>query len=80
MDDKAKNTNPNHEKKGKNKDEGEGSRNDMVKYFKEQWEIDRNKEAEEENENIEDVLENNTGIAKELGIKEMEGMDTTILH
>ncbi|GKD20453.1 RNA-directed DNA polymerase, eukaryota, reverse transcriptase zinc-binding domain protein [Tanacetum coccineum] len=46
----------------------------MVKYFKEQWEIDRNKEAEEDNDNIEDVLENNTGIAKELGIKEMEGM------
>ncbi|GKA36412.1 retrovirus-related pol polyprotein from transposon TNT 1-94 [Tanacetum coccineum] len=47
---------------------------DMVKYFKEQWEINRNKEVEEDNDNIEDVLENNTGIAKELSIEEMEGL------
>ncbi|GKC30129.1 RNA-directed DNA polymerase, eukaryota, reverse transcriptase zinc-binding domain protein, partial [Tanacetum coccineum] len=48
---------------------------DMVKYFNEQWEIDRDKEAEEENEHIEDVLDNNTGIAKELSIEEMEGWE-----
>ncbi|GJZ30045.1 RNA-directed DNA polymerase, eukaryota, reverse transcriptase zinc-binding domain protein [Tanacetum coccineum] len=111
----------NNEKKGKNKEETEGSRNvnkfdalnrmeedieeleklkgmmvvdtflnkriqpnfievkswtqDMVKYFNEQWEIDRDKEAEEENKHIEDVLDNNIGIAKEISIEEMEGWD-----
>ncbi|GKD36844.1 hypothetical protein Tco_1257051 [Tanacetum coccineum] len=53
---------------------------DMVKYFKEQWEIDRNKEVKEVKESIEDVLETSSRIAKELSIEEMEGMDTTILH
>ncbi|GJX24009.1 RNA-directed DNA polymerase, eukaryota, reverse transcriptase zinc-binding domain protein [Tanacetum coccineum] len=39
---------------------------DMIRYFKDQWEIDRQKEAEEMNGNIEDVLKVNSGIAKEL--------------
>ncbi|GJW35630.1 hypothetical protein Tco_0058550 [Tanacetum coccineum] len=89
--DKAKNTNQNNEKKGKNKEETEGSRNvnkfDALNGMEEdieeleklkgmmQWEIDRDKEAEEENKHIEDVLDNNTGIAKEISIEEMEGWD-----
>nr|GEY91240.1 zinc knuckle CX2CX4HX4C [Tanacetum cinerariifolium] len=38
----------------------------MVKYFKKQWKNDRQKEEEEMNVDIEDVMEGTSGIAKEL--------------
>ncbi|GKA90013.1 RNA-directed DNA polymerase, eukaryota, reverse transcriptase zinc-binding domain protein [Tanacetum coccineum] len=44
---------------------------DMIRYFKDQWKIDRQKEAEEMNGNIEDVLEVNSRIAKELSTEEV---------
>ncbi|GKA39073.1 retrotransposon protein, putative, ty1-copia subclass [Tanacetum coccineum] len=47
---------------------------DMVNYFKDQWEIDRQKEIEEMNGDIEDVLDGTTDIAKELSTKEIEGI------
>ncbi|GKA85568.1 RNA-directed DNA polymerase, eukaryota, reverse transcriptase zinc-binding domain protein [Tanacetum coccineum] len=82
--DKAKNTNQNNEKKGKNKEETEGSRNvnkfDALNRMEEDIkELEKLKGrmvigSREENEHIEDVLDNNTGIAKELSIEEMEGM------
>ncbi|PWA52231.1 hypothetical protein CTI12_AA456650 [Artemisia annua] len=53
---------------------------DMLKYFKEQEELDRIKEAEELNGNIEDVLEGTSGIAKGLSANEVSGRDTTVLH
>nr|GEX17593.1 RNA-directed DNA polymerase, eukaryota, reverse transcriptase zinc-binding domain protein [Tanacetum cinerariifolium] len=54
--------------------------NDMVKYFKDQKELKRLKEEEEMNDDIEDVLEVNSRIAKELNTEEVRGMDTTILN
>ncbi|GJZ97390.1 RNA-directed DNA polymerase, eukaryota, reverse transcriptase zinc-binding domain protein [Tanacetum coccineum] len=47
---------------------------DMLTYFKEQWKDGNQKEGREETEDIEDVLENNSGIAKELNTEEIEGM------
>ncbi|GJZ52411.1 RNA-directed DNA polymerase, eukaryota, reverse transcriptase zinc-binding domain protein [Tanacetum coccineum] len=44
---------------------------ELSRYFKDQWEIDRQKEAEEMNGNIEEVLEVNSGIAKELSTVEV---------
>nr|GEU71621.1 hypothetical protein [Tanacetum cinerariifolium] len=37
---------------------------DMVKYFHDQWKIDRLKENEDQGENVEDVYENGGGIAQ----------------
>ncbi|GJW60304.1 RNA-directed DNA polymerase, eukaryota, reverse transcriptase zinc-binding domain protein [Tanacetum coccineum] len=48
---------------------------DMIKYYKNQWEINRQKETEEINEDIEDVLEGNSGIVTKMSIEEMEGWD-----
>ncbi|GKA83105.1 RNA-directed DNA polymerase, eukaryota, reverse transcriptase zinc-binding domain protein [Tanacetum coccineum] len=45
----------------------------MVTFFKEQWEIDKQKEIDDINEEIEDVLENASGIAKKLNVEKMEG-------
>ncbi|GKF41893.1 hypothetical protein Tco_0125235, partial [Tanacetum coccineum] len=40
--------------------------NDMVKYFKDRREIDRLKEKEDQMQNMEDVFENDEGIAQTL--------------
>ncbi|GJY46690.1 hypothetical protein Tco_0435753 [Tanacetum coccineum] len=62
-----------HKNKGQEKNEKVQSEEevDMIKYFKDKWEIDRQKEAEEMNGDIEDVLEVNSGIAKELNTEEV---------
>ncbi|GJY92303.1 RNA-directed DNA polymerase, eukaryota, reverse transcriptase zinc-binding domain protein [Tanacetum coccineum] len=46
---------------------------DMVTYFKRQLEIKKLKEMEDANMDTEDVLENNSEIAKEVNEEEMEG-------
>ncbi|GJS25684.1 RNA-directed DNA polymerase, eukaryota, reverse transcriptase zinc-binding domain protein [Tanacetum coccineum] len=48
---------------------------DMMQYYKKQLEINKLKNMEDGNEDIEDVLEANSGIAKDLSTKELEGMD-----
>ncbi|GJS66832.1 metallophosphoesterase 1-like protein isoform X1 [Tanacetum coccineum] len=53
---------------------------DMVKYFKEQWEIDRQKEAEDMNGDIENVLENISGIAKDLNVEEWKKKQKAVLN
>ncbi|GJT35154.1 RNA-directed DNA polymerase, eukaryota, reverse transcriptase zinc-binding domain protein [Tanacetum coccineum] len=46
----------------------------MIKYFKDQWEIDRLKETEEINEDIEDVIDVTPGMATKVSIEEMEDL------
>ncbi|GJR32719.1 hypothetical protein Tco_0780479 [Tanacetum coccineum] len=40
------------------------SSKDMIKYFKDQWELDRLKEQEDQSKNMEDVYENKDGMAQ----------------
>ncbi|GJT87228.1 RNA-directed DNA polymerase, eukaryota, reverse transcriptase zinc-binding domain protein [Tanacetum coccineum] len=53
-------------------DENANMTQDMVNYFKNQWEIDRQKEIKEMNGDIEDVLDGTSNIAKELSTEEIE--------
>ncbi|GJW15824.1 hypothetical protein Tco_0019957 [Tanacetum coccineum] len=48
--------------------------NDMVKYFKDRWEIDRLKEKEDQMQNMEDVFENDEGIAQTLTADTVKGL------
>ncbi|GJY36109.1 RNA-directed DNA polymerase, eukaryota, reverse transcriptase zinc-binding domain protein [Tanacetum coccineum] len=50
------------------------------KSIKNQLEINKLKDMEDGNKDIKDVLEANSGIAKDLSTEEVEGMDTTILY
>ncbi|GJW39228.1 RNA-directed DNA polymerase, eukaryota, reverse transcriptase zinc-binding domain protein [Tanacetum coccineum] len=47
---------------------------DMMNYYKNQLEINKLKDMEDGNEDIEDVLETNSGIAKDLSTKEVEDL------
>ncbi|GJV98366.1 hypothetical protein Tco_1553618 [Tanacetum coccineum] len=49
--------------------------NDMVKYFKDQWEVDRLKEKEDQMQNMEDVFENDEGIAQTLTADTVKGKE-----
>ncbi|GKF76722.1 hypothetical protein Tco_0229192, partial [Tanacetum coccineum] len=44
----------------------------MMKYYKNQLEINKLKDMEDGNEDIEDVLEANSGIANDLSTEEVE--------
>ncbi|GKA55522.1 RNA-directed DNA polymerase, eukaryota, reverse transcriptase zinc-binding domain protein [Tanacetum coccineum] len=47
---------------------------DMIKYFKDQWEIDRLKEQEDQGMNNEDVFENRNGIAETMDSDDVIGL------
>nr|GEV78196.1 hypothetical protein [Tanacetum cinerariifolium] len=55
---------------------------DMIDYFKERWEEDRLKERNAENEDIkiEDVLEINNGTSKVIGDNEVNGIEGRVLN
>lgn len=53
---------------------------DMIRYFKDQWELDRLKEKEDAQKNQEDVLENRNAIAQTMAADNVMGMSKAVLN
>lgn len=53
---------------------------DMIRYFKDQWELDRLKEKEEASLNMEDVLENGNATAQTMTADNVTGMSKSVLN
>ena len=52
----------------------------MIKYFKDQWEVDRMKEKEDVQKNQTDVLENRNILAQTMVADNVMGLSKTVLN